>query len=640
MGREELKNIVFLTGATGFLGTQIVRRLIKNEDICVIVLVRGKNFEDAHRHLHRAWWEWPDLMEEIVEQKKIKTRDLNENKIYILNGDVSKVGLGLENDEYNFLVDNLTHVIHAAADIRLNVSIDDLRKINVTGTKNLVKLALDVHKNHGIRRFSHLSTAYVAGGQDGLISENTLSDEYGFLSNYEQSKYEGELIVKKSGLPISIFRPGMVVGDSTSGYVKTFNTIYVLIRLYLTRKLPLLPVSKESKINLVSVDYVADSVVKLTLDDNAEGFTFHLTAPYSALPNVKEFIDFIQQWANDNLGLKLPKPLFLPSAFIPYISFLLKYSSNGKRLRQTIKELKPYLNEDREFSRTNLEDFLGPYNLNWKKFLPEILKYAVYYGFFHRSERTVHEQILFRLKSTSRPVSYYDVIKRKIKKIESSEIRIDILNAVKSLKALGVGPGDRVAIIGYNNTRYLTLDVSIGLLGAVSVPVYYTSPLSEINDILNDSGAKVIFIGTPQLLEHLMDFENEQTIISFYKDSFEHSSDILSWNEFLAAGEEFEVIKDSDEEIIAPVDFNDIATIRYTSGTTGKPSGVNLQSWKFKMDGRIHCFYASLAGPYSRSFISIILTYESCGRRYFRNICSLLCSYFPQTLFFGGLSRS
>ena len=55
---------------------------------------------------------------------------------------------------------------------------------------------------------------------------------------------------------------------------------------------------------------------------------------------------------------------------------------------------------------------------------------------------------------------------------------------------------------------------------------------------LNDSGAKVIFIGTPQLLEHLMDFENEQTIISFYNDSFEHSSDILSWQEFLGVGEE------------------------------------------------------------------------------------------------------
>ena len=81
----------------------------------------------------------------------------------------------------------------------------------------------------------------MAGGQDGLISENSLNDEYGFLSNYEQSKYEGELIVKESGLPISIFRPGMVVGDSTSGYVKTFNTIYVLYPALSEQKVVIAP---------------------------------------------------------------------------------------------------------------------------------------------------------------------------------------------------------------------------------------------------------------------------------------------------------------------------------------------------------------------------------------------------------------
>jgi len=577
MGRGKLKNLVFLTGATGFLGTQIVRRLIKNENLCLIVLVRGQSFEDASRHLFRAWWEWPDLMDSINGLKKFKTTDSDESKIYLLNGDITKEKLGLDNDEYNYLVDNVTHIIHTAADIRLNIPIEDLRKINVQGTQNVIKLASDAHDNHGILRFSHLSTAYVAGMQEGLISENSLADDYGFLSNYERSKYEGELIVKKSGLPISIFRPGMVVGDSKSGYIKTFNTIYVLIRLYLNRQLTLIPVSEDIKINLVPVDYVADAVVKLTFDQKAEGLNFHLTAPYTALPTVKEFIDFIHLWANDNLGLKLPNPLFLSSSLIPYITFFLKYSGrNGKQLRKTITELAPYLNEDREFSRSNLEKFLGPYDLNWKKFLPKIFNYAVYNGFFHRSDRTVHEQILFRLKSMSRPVKYYDVVNSKFIRIKSSDIRIDILNAVKSLKALGVGLGDRVVIIGYNNSRYLTLDVSIGLLGAVCVPVYYTSPMAEINDIINDCGAGVIFIGTTQLLDHLTDLENKQNIISFCSDSVKHPSDILSWKEFLASGNEFEDDKNSDSKSIAPIDFNDVATIRYTSGTTGKPSGVTF----------------------------------------------------------------
>ena len=570
-----MKNIIFFTGATGFLGTQILRRLVKKEDTCIIVLIRGKNFDEAYRHLSRAWWEWPELMEEIEGLDMFNIDDYRENKLNLISGDLSEENLGLESLTYSTLVENLTHIVHTAADIRLNASIEDLRKVNVHGTENLIKLASAAHKNHGILRFSHLSTAYVAGDQTGNISEDSLTDCCGFLSNYERSKYEGELIVKNSGLPISIFRPGMVVGNSKTGYLKTFNTIYVLIRLYLNNQLPLMPVSSGVKINLVPVDYVADTVTKLTFDQKAEGLTFHVTAPYSTLPNIEEFIDFIQKWAYNNLGLKISKPLFLSSSSIPYISNFLKISgSNGNRLSKIMTELAPYLNEDREFSRINTEKFLGPYNHDWKKFLPKLLDYAVYYGFFHRSERTVHEQILFRLNSLSRPVEYYDIVQNQFLPLKHQEIRINILNALKALKTLGVNPGDRVAIVGFNNTRYLTLDISIGLLGAVSVPIYYTSPVDEINEILDDCGAKVIFIGTPHLWDHLKSFNTVNIIISFFNNSIEYQSNILSWDEFLSIGMEGNL--ESEHKIVSPVDFNDIATIRYTSGTTGKPSGVTF----------------------------------------------------------------
>jgi long-chain acyl-CoA synthetase len=576
MGCVKLKDIVFLTGATGFLGTQIVRRLIKKDNICVFVLVRGHNFDDAYRHLSRSWWDWPDLMEEIRGLKKFEPLNINDSKIHLVIGDISKERLELENGEYNYLVNNISHVIHTAADLRLNAPLEDLRNINVNGTHNMIILAVDAHNNHGISRFSHLSTAYVAGNQKNLVYEDSLTDEYGFLSNYERTKYEGELEVKKSGLPHSIFRPGMVVGDSESGYVKTFNTIYVLLRLYLNGKLRLMPVSPEVKINLVPVDYVADAVVKLSFHRKTEGMTFHLTAPYTSLPTAKEFIDAVHEWTIKNLDLKIPKPVFLPvSLFLPKIDFFLKlFSSSGQGLTKTITELSPYLNENREFSRNNVEKFIGQYELKWKKFIPNILRYAVYNGFFHRSERTVHEQVLFRLKSKSRPVKYYDVIKDKFLKRESFEVRNDILNALKSLETLGVGPGDRVAIIGFNNTRYLTLDVSIGLLGAVSVPLYYTSPVTEINEILNDCGASVVFVGTPQLLDHLIELDTESPIISFCSDPIELPSAILSWKEFLATGRDGGEC--SSDAPIAPVDFNDVATIRYTSGTTGTPSGVTF----------------------------------------------------------------
>ena len=176
MGCGKLNDVIFFTGATGFIGTQIVRRLIKKGDTCIIVLVRGKTFEYAYRHLSRSWWEWPDLMEEIEGLKKFNIDDYRDNKINLINGDITVENLGLDDYIYNFLVDNLTHLVHTAADIRLNASLEDLRRINVHGTENLIKLATDAHKNHGISRFSHLSTAYVAGGRTGNISEDSLND--------------------------------------------------------------------------------------------------------------------------------------------------------------------------------------------------------------------------------------------------------------------------------------------------------------------------------------------------------------------------------------------------------------------------------------------------------------------------------
>lgn len=582
--------VVFLTGATGFLGTQIARRLVKKENCSIIVLVRGSDDEYAKRHLARAWWEWPELLELMEEGEEVdkgsynssntstnQTLKLKDRKIQFVMGDISKERLGLEKDLYEDLVGKVTHIIHTAADLRLNAPMEELRKINAQGTRNVLKLGEEAHINHGIQRFSHVSTAYVAGGREGHVDEDSLTGEYGFLSNYERSKFEGELEVKKSNLPVSVFRPGMVVGDSRTGYVKTFNTVYTILRLYLNGKMRIVPVSPSLKINLVPVDYVAEAVSDLTFDPNAEGQNFHLTAPYESLPSVRELVDFINTWAQDNMDLKLPNLIFLPlSSKIPHLSNLQSLTGSKGGTISTVALLSPYFNERREFSRKNIDKLMGPYEISWKSLLPKILDYAIYMGFFHRSDRTIHEQVLFRLKSQSMPVEYYDAVEGRFEKRSSSELREDMVKAAVALSSLGVGPGDRVAVVGFNSTRYLTLDVAIGLVGAVSVPLYYTSPLDEIKEILDDCKASVLFVGTPRIMDKIGEFEETGTkIVSFCRESVEIPRDIISWDEFLDLGSEDEVMN-FPVNPVAPVDFNNIATIRYTSGTTGKPSGVTF----------------------------------------------------------------
>ncbi len=556
-----MNNRIFITGATGFLGTEITKRLIKKPNISLILLIRGNNYDEAVKHLSRSWWESKTLMNEL---KKIDTPHC---KIRIMNGDVTQDLLGLNQEDFRYLIENVTHVIHAAADLRLNSSIENLRRINLLGTENTIKMALKA-KNYQLKRFSHISTAYVAGKGKGLIEEDSLSGKYGFKSNYEQSKFEAEEVVRKVDLPFVILRPGMIVGDSNTGYIKTFNTIYSLIRLYMNG-LRFFPVSKNLKINLVPVDYVADAVCNITLNEDSNCKTFHLTGPYESNPTVQELVSLVKKWASENLDLTLPKPLYIPlSSFLSVAEGVLNTDHGVGRV---LHELEPYMKEDRIFDTKNTTLFMGEYKLNWVEYLPNLLKFASYYGFFHRSSRTVHEQIIYRLNSRSLPVEYYDIVDGNHLKLSAPNFKDQVSKVLNGLLAMGIKKGDRVAIAGFNSSRYLSLDVAIGLLGAVSVPIYYTSPVDEINDILTDCNASIIFLGSPELLNK--SGKINIPVVSFYRDQ-NSNSEIVSWNDFL--NPETDLLSKDPAEIIAPVDFNDTATIRYTSGTTGKPAGVRF----------------------------------------------------------------
>ncbi len=555
-----MKDRIFITGATGFLGSQIAERLIKKPNLSLILLVRGNNYDEAVKHLSRSWWESENLMNEL------KEIDTPSSKIMILNGDVTKDLLGLDPENFRYLVENVTHVIHAAADLKLNSSIENLRRINLRGTENMIKMALKA-KNYRLKKFSHISTAYVAGKRKGLIEEDSLSGKSGFKSNYEQSKFEAEEVVRKADLPFVILRPGMIVGDSTTGYIKTFNTIYSLIRLYMNG-LRFFPVSKNLKINMVPVDYVADAVCTITLNEDSNTKTFHLTGPYQNSPTVHELVSLVKKWASENLDLKLSKPLYIPLS--PMLPIVERFLNTDHGVGRVLHELEPYMKEDRIFDSKNTELIMGEYPLNWVDYLPKLLEFASYYGFFHRSSRTVHEQIIYRL-SRSLPVDYYDIVDGNYLKLTAPNFKEQVSKVLNGLLSMGIKKGDRVAIAGFNSTRYLLLDVAIGLLGAVNVPIYYTSPVDEINEILKDCDASIIFLGTPDLLNSSNKIKIP--VVSFYRDH-DHQSKIVSWSEFL--NPETDVLIKDPSEIIAPVDFNDTATIRYTSGTTGKPAGVRF----------------------------------------------------------------
>jgi long-chain acyl-CoA synthetase len=603
----KLKTIL-LTGANGFIATQIARNLLADKEVTILALVRANDTKEAQAKLAREWWEYPELINALG------------TRIRAIQGNVCQPNLGLDKIEYRDIAEKTTHIIHTAADWRL-LPIDELRKTNVQGTNNVITFAKEANKHHHFERLSHISTAYVAGAATGTIAENQLTDKYGFFTDYEHSKYEGEQIIQaaKEELPISIFRPSMVIGDSKTGAIKTFNTFYFPLRLYLTDKMRFMPVSRSLRINVVPVDYVAKTVVQLTFEPKAKGQTFHVVAPYESLPKLGELLDFVQKWAKTELSCKLPSPICLPmsTSSMKTALKLQRVFTGDRRISDALISLSPYFSENRQFNRDNLNNLLGPYDFKWQEIMPKLLNFAVYNSFFHRSDHTVHEQVLFRLDSKSHPVTYFDIIEGKTIRKNAEEMRQDILAATSALKTYGIAAGDRVALTGLNSSRHLAVDIAIGLAGAISVPLYYTTPPSDINDVLKASGPKLFFIGMPSLLSRVKELTLDVPIVSICRVPVpaDAQRNVVSWEEFLSKG------KDNTVTIKAPVGFGDIATLRYSSGTTGKPKGaifrhdnlrymaesiVSITSWKAR---NRTCSYLSFL-PMGHVVEGILATYS------------------------------
>jgi long-chain acyl-CoA synthetase len=223
-----MKNKVLITGANGFLGTQITLQLISKSELEILAMVRAKDHEHALKRLKRAWWDWPELIEALKSQIKV------------LPGDITHENLKISDKDYKSLASSLTHIIHTVADLRLHAPLEELRLTNLQGTCNLIKLAQFAAKEGKFKRFSHVSTAYVAGKRQGIILEDELSywndetdfdtsnsdvpnsDRPSFWSNYEESKYEAEKAVREFDLPPHI-QNRMILAISQTGEIKTLT---------------------------------------------------------------------------------------------------------------------------------------------------------------------------------------------------------------------------------------------------------------------------------------------------------------------------------------------------------------------------------------------------------------------------------
>jgi thioester reductase-like protein len=247
-----MKPAVFLTGATGFLGMEVLARLLEAGEREVIALVRAPDDAAARERLDgilRKLWRDPSPYGDRVRS---------------VAGDVTSAGLGIDAEERGFLAEEVGAVLHCAASISFDMPLDEARAINVEGTREVIGFARECKALGRLERFVHVSTAYVAGKYSGTFRERQLDAGQEFRNTYEQTKWEAEHIVREAAdLAPAIARPSIVMGESDTGWTPAFNVLYWPLRAFsrgLFNEIPALPAAH---VDIVPVDFVADALVQL-----------------------------------------------------------------------------------------------------------------------------------------------------------------------------------------------------------------------------------------------------------------------------------------------------------------------------------------------------------------------------------------
>jgi thioester reductase-like protein len=272
---------ILLTGATGFLGSFLLSELLRHTRAEIYCLVRAPNVAEGQRRIRGSLEAYALWDEE------------RSSRIVPLAGDLSEPLLGLGAERFEELAHEIEAIYHNGASVNWVYPYEALKPTNVLGTQEVLRLA----SRHGAKPVHFVSTLGVfplVGRSDaGVVREDDDLDHGGSLYNgYTQTKWVAEKlveIVRERGLPVSVYRPSLVAGDSRTGAWNSDDITCKMIKSWVA--LGNVP-AVNTEMNLVPVDYVSRAIVRLSLQEGSLGKRFHLANSHTV--KVDDLVSWIE----------------------------------------------------------------------------------------------------------------------------------------------------------------------------------------------------------------------------------------------------------------------------------------------------------------------------------------------------------
>jgi len=337
---------IFLTGSTGYIGAHVAANLLSQHDATVNLLVRGRDPREAELRLWNALqlhMPFPQFYEYL------------QAKVRIFRGDLTSPQFGLERTDYDRLVHTTDSIIHCAASLNRK-SEKACLNVNLRGTLEVLQLARQSQYYHGLRRFSNVSTVAVAGkrSHEIIFEDRSIEWDRSDYDPYARTKKFCEHMVREllPDVPLTIFRPSIVLGDSRYPETTQFDMVRSFVFL---AGLPVLPFRPHDKIDIVNVDFVADAISTLHMKANPAHDTYHLSSGRDS----QTFRELTSALAKEQ---NIRGPIFMPILESPFTSVVHILANRRGRVGHgaaLMKVFMPYLTWNTVFDNARVTTEMG-----------------------------------------------------------------------------------------------------------------------------------------------------------------------------------------------------------------------------------------------------------------------------------------